>query len=74
VSDEQNRRAHAQLQRELAELDTPRARYQAQLDRLWWERHAADENVVSSVNWTRTTSDFTTRHDPRWVLANGREA
>jgi hypothetical protein len=40
MSDEQNKRAHTQLQRELAELDTPRARYQAQLDRWFGERRA----------------------------------
>lgn len=37
---EYNRRAHAQLQRELAELETPRARYQAQLDRWFGEQRA----------------------------------
>lgn len=42
MSDEFNRRAHARMQQELAELDTPQARYQAQLDRLWWERRAAE--------------------------------
>lgn len=41
--DEHNQRAHAQLQRELAELENSRARYQAQLDRFWWERRAAAE-------------------------------
>jgi chromosome segregation ATPase len=39
---EQNRRAHTQLQRELAELDTPQARYQAQIDRIWWQRREAE--------------------------------
>lgn len=41
---EYNRRAHTQLQRELAELETPRARYQAQLDRWFGDQRAiADE-------------------------------
>jgi hypothetical protein len=42
MSDEQNRRAHTRLQQELAELDTPQARYQAQLDRFWWQQRAAE--------------------------------
>jgi hypothetical protein len=44
TDDTYNRRAFVQLQRELAELDTPAARYQAQLDRWYWEqREAAEE-------------------------------
>jgi hypothetical protein len=38
-----DQRAYKRLQREIAELDTPHARYQAQLDRMWWERRAAAE-------------------------------
>lgn len=37
---EYNKRAQAQLQREIAELDTPHARYQAQLDRWFGEQRA----------------------------------
>lgn len=37
---EYNKRAHAQQQRELAELETPRARYQAQLDRWFGDQRA----------------------------------
>ena len=43
-----NKRAHTQLQRELAELDTPRARYQAQLDRWFGDQRAiaAEERAL----------------------------
>jgi hypothetical protein len=41
-SDGYNRRAHSQLQRELAELETPGARYQAQLDRWVGEQRAIE--------------------------------
>jgi hypothetical protein len=37
---EYNKRAHSQLQRELAELETPRAKYQQILDRWFGERRA----------------------------------
>jgi hypothetical protein len=62
---EYNKRAHAQLQRELAELETPRARHQAQLDRIWWERRALEaeerrlKRALDPYVWA-----FTTRHDP----------
>jgi uncharacterized coiled-coil DUF342 family protein len=38
---EMNRRTYARLQQEIAEMENRRARYQAQLDRLWSERRAA---------------------------------
>ena len=37
---EYNKRANAQLQRELAELETPGAKYQATLDRWFGEQRA----------------------------------
>ena len=43
--DEYNRRTRSQLQRELAELETPRARYQAQPDRWFGEQRAIAAEV-----------------------------
>jgi hypothetical protein len=42
-SDEFKRRAYRRLQHEIAELDTPRARYQSQLNKWWADRLAAAE-------------------------------
>jgi hypothetical protein len=39
---EHGKRMHQQIQREIAEASTLRARYQAQLDRLWWDRREAE--------------------------------
>lgn len=39
---EQNKRTQAQIEREVAEANTLQSRYQAQLDRLWWDRREAE--------------------------------
>jgi hypothetical protein len=50
---EQNRHANAQLQRELAELEDPRVKYQTMLDRWWHERRTIEveaERIRQQLN------------------------
>lgn len=42
-NEERNKRAQAQIEREIAEASTVRARHQALLDRMWREQRAIAE-------------------------------
>jgi hypothetical protein len=78
MSDDPNafeKRYHAQMQREIAEANDPRNRYQQQLDR-WWQSErdlAFEEDDIYMVggfqeHWSETPSFTKSRRDRDWKV------
>jgi hypothetical protein len=70
-----NRNVNKRMQEELAEFNTPQARYQQQLDQ-WWESERALAEEESDVyyvggfqeRWSETPSFTKGRRDPDWRI------
>jgi hypothetical protein len=70
-----NRNVNKRMQEELAEFNTPQARYQQQLDRWWQSQRDLDDEFGDYYEvggylerWSQTTSYTKSRRDRDWQI------
>jgi hypothetical protein len=75
VSGEFNRRSHEQMQRELAEANEPRNRYQKRLDDWWQSQRDFEEELSDSYmvggfmeSWSTTPQFTKSKRDRDWRI------